>query len=185
MQKKQVTVRVQVGELKGRVIKVPEVLGLRPTMGRVRETTMQWLRPYLPGMRVLDMFAGSGILGFEAFSLGASWVDWVDSSPHVVDAIERQRVAFGVQGQALVGRQPEMLRRLTGGYDCVFVDPPFDASLLPQTVLALKKSSLLNPGAMIYLEGPRDTLSQLCEHWVGYRLKKQGQIEYGLWKYDV
>src|SRR3990167_7917208 len=88
------TVRIIAGEWRGRRLKVPDIKDLRPTPDRVRETLFNWLAPYIAGARCLDLFAGSGVLGFESLSRGASTVTMVDESPDVVSLIKEQLELF-------------------------------------------------------------------------------------------
>ena len=83
-------VRIIGGEWRGRKLKVPAVLNLRPTPDRVRETLFNWLHAYLPGAHCLDAFAGSGVLGFEALSRGAAHVVFVDDSEVVISELKKR-----------------------------------------------------------------------------------------------
>ena len=76
-------VRIIAGKWRGRKLKVPDIKDLRPTPDRVRETLFNWLAPIIEGTHCLDLFAGSGVLGFEALSRGAAYVEMVDQSPEV------------------------------------------------------------------------------------------------------
>src|SRR4029078_7683370 len=83
-------VRIIAGIWRGRRLQVPNIKGLRPTPDRVRETLFNWLSPYIQGARCLDLFAGTGALGFEALSRGASMVEMVEESPVVVKTLQAQ-----------------------------------------------------------------------------------------------
>ena len=82
------SVRIIGGRWRGTRLQVPHKAGLRPTSDRVRETLFNWLMPVLPGARVLDLFAGSGALGLEAASRGASSVQLLEADPQLVQALE-------------------------------------------------------------------------------------------------
>src|SRR3989338_6225352 len=92
---KQGFVRIIGGKWRSRRLKVPDIKDLRPTPDRVRETLFNWLAPILPGARCLDLFAGSGVLGFEALSRGALHVEMVDQSVPVVNLLKEELSQFG------------------------------------------------------------------------------------------
>src|SRR6478735_1572866 len=127
-------VRIIGGRMRGRRLMVPEVPGLRPTPDRVRETLFNWLAPYIGGMRVLDLYAGSGALGLEAASRGAAAVTLVEKGTAAVQVCRRNAAA--VARAAPPSARPEIMVRaasvqsfLTGAagpYDLVFLDPPYD-----------------------------------------------------------
>src|SRR5665213_2266264 len=87
-------VRIIAGKWRGRRLKVPDIKDLRPTPDRVRETLFNWLAPVLPGAYCLDLFAGSGVLGFEALSRGAAHAVMVDQSPDVVALLQEELKTF-------------------------------------------------------------------------------------------
>ena len=124
------TVRIIGGEWKRRQLRFPDALGLRPTPDRVRETLFNWLGQDLSGRRCLDLFAGSGALGFEAASRGAERVIMVEQSPEVVAALENNTrlLAAGdrlriIRGDA-VKSAPSFVSR-EGKFDVLFLDPPY------------------------------------------------------------
>jgi 16S rRNA (guanine966-N2)-methyltransferase len=129
--------------------------GLRPTPDRVRETLFNWLGRDLRGWRVLDAFAGSGALGFEAASRGASDVVLVETDPVLVASLNqvKQRLAAAAlrveRGDALSW----MARAAPAAFDLVMLDPPFDAGL--QAVATLAAVRLVAAGGFVYLEAPQ------------------------------
>lgn len=149
-------VRIIGGLWKRRLIDVVEAPGLRPTPDRVRETLFNWLTHLLGGLHersVLDLFAGSGALGFEAASRGASPVVLVDTSPQVLDALRRAKDALGagqveIRGGDALG-MARTLARAGSRFDLVLVDPPF-ASDLGGAALALAEDLLSNEGLVYY-----------------------------------
>jgi len=144
-------VRIIGGQYRRRMLPFPDADGLRPTPDRVRETLFNWLGQDLPGWRCLDLFAGSGALGFEAASRGAAKVTMVERERTAATALEKNKALLGataieiVRADALVWLAAD---RTT--YDLVFVDPPFAsglaAELLPRLVAHLA------PGGQIYVE---------------------------------
>ena len=120
--------RIVAGEWRGRTIRAPAGKAVRPTRDRVREAWMSILQPQLPGARVLDLFAGSGALGLEALSRGASHADFVDDSVRSLDAIRANVATLGAADRARVTRADAL--RFVGSldvdaYDVAFADPPY------------------------------------------------------------
>lgn len=120
--------RITGGELRGRALEVGA--GVRPTEGRVREALFSIWQAALPGARFLDLFAGSGVVGFEALSRGAAAVTFVEQSPRVARALERAAAQLGARGSVRVWRAslPGASRRLVERperFDLAFADPPY------------------------------------------------------------
>lgn len=178
-------VRIIGGQWRGRLIRFPDAQGLRPTADRVRETLFNWLQFDLHGRRVLDLFAGSGALGFEAASRGAAEVLMLEQSPRVVaqlqqsaEALEAKQLSV-VRGDALsyLGANPDQV------YDVVFLDPPFGKNLLAPALKLLHEQSQVSPGGYIYIEMPtQEAMPELPAGWQVERLKEAGDVRYGLIK---
>ena len=161
-------VRIIGGQWRSRVVRFPDSPGLRPTPDRVRETLFNWLGQRLDGLECLDLFAGSGALGFEALSRGASRVVMVESGREAVEALKRSAQDLGAQQAVIVsGDALAWLKRGEGRFDLAFVDPPYASALLAQAMQHLPAS--LKPGARVYCEsaepiagadGPWRTLKQ-------------------------
>ncbi len=178
-------VRIIGGRWRGSRLAFPDAEGLRPTADRIRETLFNWLAPVLPGAHCLDLFAGSGALGFEAASRGARRVVMLERDPRVVAALEanRERLDDGrIDIHAADALQ--WLRGGSGSFDLVFVDPPFaDRRLLENSIAALAASGCLRPDGRVYLELPRQApLPALPGDWVQERAKKAGQVGYYLFR---
>jgi 16S rRNA (guanine966-N2)-methyltransferase len=125
-------VRIVAGKWRGRRIEAPSDERVRPTGDRVREAWLSIVNPYLPDARVVDLFAGSGALGFEALSRGAQHVDFVDVAAKSLTAIRANAAALGAGDAATVHRADALafVRRLeAGAYDVAFADPPYDLNL--------------------------------------------------------
>ena len=149
--------RITGGRFAGRRLVVPAG-GVRPTADRVRESLFARLGD-LAGQRVLDLFAGSGALGFEALSRGAAAVLFGDRSQAALAAVRRNAAALGVE-DAIELRRGEalaLLRRLAGTprFDLAFLDPPYAAGYLDETLGALAAASLLAPDALVVAESDR------------------------------
>ncbi len=133
------------------MLRFPDVDGLRPTPDRVRETVFNWLGQDLSGRRCLDLFAGSGALGFEALSRGAASVTMVERDPRAFRALRENAALLGAQGLNLVcGDAIEFLRRTPGRFDVVFLDPPFGEQIPDGTWPLLLER--LADGGLLYLE---------------------------------
>ncbi|MFC3122371.1 16S rRNA (guanine(966)-N(2))-methyltransferase RsmD [Agaribacter flavus] len=151
-------VRIISGKHRGRKLTVRDAQGLRPTTDRIKETLFNWLIGDVAGKRVLDMFAGSGSLGFEALSRHADNVTFFELDPKTTDLLrenakqlKENEYVHILQGDAL-----QLANKLTRPVDLVFIDPPFNMGLLDKSVEALLASKNLNPAAKLYLEFESD-----------------------------
>lgn len=180
-------VRIIGGEHKRRQLKVLDRPGLRPTPDRVRETLFNWLAPVVQGARVLDLFAGSGVLGLESLSRGAGWCDLVEKdsgAARLIDAnlemlrlTDRSRVHH-LDALAFMRRPPAR------PYDLVFLDPPYASDLLAKVLVTLVEPGWLAPEARVYVEQP----SRLGVPMVpqGWELLRQGDAgEVGYYLFDI
>ncbi len=158
-------VRIIGGQWKRTRLPVPDLPGLRPTPDRVRETLFNWLGQDLTGWRVVDAFAGTGALGLEAASRGASEVWLVEQDGGQADALRalvRKLQAEGVRVERANGLT--VLQRFAGtGLDLVLLDPPFDAGLHEKAVAASVPA--LAPHGMLYLESPTAWTDAMLEPW--------------------
>ncbi|HSA57037.1 MAG TPA: RsmD family RNA methyltransferase [Gemmatimonadaceae bacterium] len=131
--------RIIAGRWRGRTIKAPRDARVRPTGDRAREAWMMILHHELPGARVLDLYAGSGALGFEALSRGAASVDFVELAPASLKALRENGAALGALEQMRIHRA-EALRfaqRLeVGAFDVAFADPPYGLGMAPKLAMA-------------------------------------------------
>ncbi len=147
-------VRLIGGHYRGRKLPVADRPGLRPTPDRVRETLFNWLGQDLDGWRVLDAFAGSGALGFEAASRGAAEVLLLETDPALVASLRASRERLGAT--AVKVERSEALRWMAGvapqRFEAVLLDPPFDAGL--GVAAAAAAARIVVPDGFVYLEGP-------------------------------
>lgn len=176
------TVRIIGGTWRGRKLTFVEVPGLRPTPDRVRETLFNWLQPHIEGARCLDLFAGSGALGFEALSRGARTAVMLESNTLVVRHLKAQATMLGTHDAHI--EHADALKYLTGAnqpFDVVFIDPPFAATLWGQAAELLSRNGWLAPNALIYVESPvQGEETSLPEHWETLRDKQAGEVRYRL-----
>ncbi|MBI3187433.1 MAG: 16S rRNA (guanine(966)-N(2))-methyltransferase RsmD [Gammaproteobacteria bacterium] len=174
--------RIIGGEWRSRKLPIADVPGLRPSTDRVRETLFNWLQADIAGARCLDLFAGSGALGFEAASRGAREVVLVESDVRAQANLASNIVLLQARQVQLV-RSDAMnwLQQATGSFDVVFIDPPYASQLLAPSCTLLEQRHLLAPQAKIYLEYPAQyELPQLPVNWQIIRGKKAGQVGYYL-----
>jgi len=170
-------VRIVGGEFRGRRIAVPARAGVRPTPERVRETLFNWLGQRLDGAACLDLFAGSGALGFEAASRGAARVVMVEADRSVVAALRRGREQLAAAAVEIVaGDALAYLARGGERFDVVFLDPPFRQNALPALLAALPPR--LQHGARVYAEGDRP--AEAAAPWRELKRARAGQVSYQL-----
>lgn len=148
-------VRIIGGQWKRTRLPVPNVPGLRPTPDRVRETLFNWLGQDLSGWRCIDAFAGTGALGLEAASRGASEVRLIEQDSALVAQLSRLQLRLQAAAVRVErGDGVRALQRLApASMDLVLLDPPFDSPLLAQALPEAARA--LAPQGFVYLESPR------------------------------
>ncbi len=175
--------RIVAGNWRSRRLEIAEVPGLRPTPARVRETLFNWLAPDLAGARCLDLFAGTGALGLEALSRGATSCVFVENSTKVAATLKKNIALLDAAG-AIV-REIDALEFLqepaNAAFDIVFLDPPFAAGMHAELCRLLVGRSLLADQARIYIEEDRSSPAiDLPERWQAVRTKNAGNVRYSL-----
>ena len=167
-----------------RLVFPPTEPPIRPTPDRVRETLFNWLQGVVTGARCLDLFAGSGALGFEALSRGANEVQFVDSHPVIAGYLREMLVQFQVEGSSVC--TADAFTYLEGGigrFDLIFLDPPFRDQRHALLLDALNRGGHLNPHALVFLEWHRDrSLKPLAlpAGWIFRRQGHCGQVAFAL-----
>jgi len=170
-------VRIIGGEYRSRVIRVPARAGLRPTPDRVRETLFNWLGQDLAGLACLDLYAGSGALGFEAASRRAARVVMVEADRVALAALERSRKALGAERvEVVAGEALAYLARARERFDVVFLDPPFRQNAVPAVLEKLPPR--LQRGARAYVEAEAPVAAGAA--WVELKRGRAGQVSYQL-----
>jgi 16S rRNA (guanine966-N2)-methyltransferase len=175
--------RIIGGTWRGRKLAFDPAPGLRPTPDRVRETLFNWLAPTIQGARCLDLFAGTGALGFEALSRGATTVVFVDTSRRATKAIEKSAQVLDAAGAIVHCTDAEDYLRAARdeSFDIVFLDPPFADDRLDELCRLIDELGLLAPGARVYLEQDRAKPGiTLPEHWQLFKDKTAGNVRYML-----
>jgi len=170
-------VRIIGGQHRSRVIRFSEAEGLRPTPDRVRETLFNWLGQDMEGKDCLDLFAGSGVLGFEAQSRQARSVVMVEREPRVFQALQANAQALKAQNVELIrGDALEYAARSRQKFHLVFLDPPYQSDLLARALPQVRKC--LTPDGMVYAENGAPL--EFGPEWTVWRQGKAGGVFYYL-----
>ncbi|MBY0500088.1 MAG: 16S rRNA (guanine(966)-N(2))-methyltransferase RsmD [Nitrosomonas sp.] len=170
-------IRIIGGQWRSRLLTFPGHPDLRPTANRVRETIFNWLEQDLSGLRCLDLFAGSGALGFEAASRGAAHVVMVDNDVQVYKALRENKERLqAMQVELLLMNALDFMQSDVRKFDVIFLDPPYRLDLLPQLMSLL--SSHLEEDGLVYSEA-RDTWTP-DKQWRVHRSAKAGTVRYQL-----
>lgn len=196
MQKnRQTTLRIIGGKWRGRKLKVCQSQYIRPTPNRVRETLFNWLALVIKDAICLDMFAGSGALGFEALSRGAKQVVMIDQSRDVIKTLKENAkilntidVAFWhhkftCRGGDHPAQSEGFPAPTTFKFDVVFLDPPFHQEFIGPCCRWLEYIDCLQPNAFIYVEAEKKLQPlPVPVNWELYKHKVAGQVNYSLWQ---
>ena len=177
------SVRIIAGEWRGRRIPIVAETAVRPTPDRVRETVFNWLQTRIEGARVLDLYAGTGALGFESLSRGAAEAWFVEEDARLVEALKTQAETFGAKPSIVRQDAAAFLRgRAAQRFDVVFVDPPYALPVEP--LLELLPAWVAEEG-VAYVERPLPAgLPQiLAGEWL--KRSRAGTVEYGLLRFAV
>lgn len=176
-------IRIIGGSLRNSRLEVPELVGLRPTPERVRETLFNWLAPAVNGARVLDLCAGTGALGIEALSRGAASACFVEPEPRAAQALRDNLVRLKVScGEVAVGTAQAFLRAAPRPFDLVLLDPPFALDAWAALADALEAGGWLAARAWVYVESPRDVVPVLPMCWALHREGRAGEVRYALYR---
>lgn len=176
-------VRIIGGEWRGRRLPVVDVPGLRPSGDRARETLFNWLQFSIRGARCADLFAGTGVLGLEAWSRGAAEVTLVENMPLAVQALRAALVKLGVPGPKAGIHLAEtdalnwLHLREPASLDIVFIDPPFGSGLELQAMGLLADRGLVRDGGLVYIESASS--ASPCHPGLGWEITKErtlGQV---------
>ena len=182
--KKSGSVRIISGQWRGRRLPVLDAEGLRPSTDRTRETLFNWLMAHVQGSRVLDVFAGSGVLGLEALSRYARETVFIEKHAPTAKQLIANLNTLKAVAEVHCNDAMAVLPTLSAPFDLIFVDPPFGQDLVNPCLTALHKHQLLAANALIYVEqeinGPALALPPGCEV---IKQKQTGQLAYCLLEY--
>jgi 16S rRNA (guanine966-N2)-methyltransferase len=177
------SVRIIAGEWRGRRIPIVAETEVRPTPDRVRETVFNWLQPRIEGARVLDLYAGTGALGFESLSRGAAEAWFVEQDPRLVEAIYAQADTFGAKPRIVRQDAASFLRGAAPQrFDLVFLDPPY---ALPVEPLVELLPAWLAAEGVVYVERPLPGGLPAVGGSEWRKRSHAGAVEYGLLSFAV
>jgi 16S rRNA (guanine966-N2)-methyltransferase len=172
-------VRIIAGKWRSRLLKFPPTAQLRPTPDRVRETLFNWLGQRLDGLACLDLFAGSGALGFEALSRGAARAVMVEADRAAAQALRENVEVLRAEGAQVVQRDAMAYLGEAGEkFDVAFIDAPYASDLALRAMQKLP--ARLNPGARVYVETSQPL--DLGAPWTPLREDRAGAVRYALYE---
>lgn len=181
--------RLTGGEYSGRLLKVPAD-GTRPTQDKVRAAIFSSLAATVPGARVLDLFAGTGALGLEAWSRGAAWIEWVESGKNALRVLRGNVAALGVPAEAGRVLAADVFRLLAAPcagtpFDLALADPPYaeaqDKGWQAQLAAALARNGWVRPGGVFVFETEGKAPPPTLPDWRLARDKTYGSTRVLIW----
>lgn len=179
--KKLNTVRINAGEWRSRLIKFPDAEGLRPTPERVRQTVFNWLGQDLTGKTCLDLFAGTGVMGFEALSRNAKAVVLVEKTSVVYQSILENKATLQANSAQVLNMDAlNFLGKNQQLFDLVFLDPPYNQGWLDKVLPLLPVH--LNKDGLVYAEA--EYAIQPGDTWQIIKQSKAGNVFYHLLKFS-
>jgi 16S rRNA (guanine(966)-N(2))-methyltransferase RsmD len=182
------SVRINAGTWRSRLIKFPDAEGLRPSPERVRQTLFNWLGQDLSGLHCLDLFAGTGVMGFEALSRGASAVTMVEKSSLACAALHANKTLLNAAAASIVHQDAlQFLAQNSQSYQLIFLDPPYNkawlAQVMPQLASCLHDDGRLYVEAEFALDEAKQADSQpFLAGWQVLKQSKAGNVFYHLLK---
>ena len=185
------SLRIIGGTWRSRRIQFIDSPKIRPTPDRVRETLFNWLASNINGATCLDLFAGSGALGFEAISRGADQAVLVEEDTRIAAMLNEQKDQFNTQTIEIRNQNAlTYLQNENQQYDVIFLDPPFDSDLLEKVIPIILKQQLLNDHGLLYVESAVQqnsikSLEILLETLSCIREKESGEVRYALYARDI
>jgi 16S rRNA (guanine966-N2)-methyltransferase len=175
--------RIVAGSLRGSRIDVADRDGLRPSSDRVRETLFNWLAPTIQGMRCLDLFAGTGALGIEAFSRGAGACVFVERDRDLAKQLESTLARLKVtQGSVVCADALGWLAQPAKPFDLVFLDPPFSGNLWSEAARRLESGGWLGDNALVHVESPLGSVPDLPSNWIPHRESRAGAVSFAVYR---
>ncbi|MBU2977312.1 16S rRNA (guanine(966)-N(2))-methyltransferase RsmD [Alteromonas sp. C1M14] len=179
-------VRIIAGQWRGRKLPVADTDGLRPTTDRNKETLFNWLMADLHDAQCLDVFAGSGGLGFEALSRYAGHCTFVEYDRAVAEQLSKNVSVLHANAKVIQSDALKALPTLGQRFDIIFIDPPFNKNLAPPALQLILQHGLVNPDGVIYVEqeinaAPLPTDPRLVQ----IKEKRLAQVQYQLLRYQA
>lgn len=178
-------VRIIGGKWRSRQLQFPSINALRPTPDAVRETVFNWLAPTIRGRTCLDLYAGSGALGFEAVSRGAQRAFLIENNPKAAKALHsnQQKIDSGKQINITTCAALHYLSTTKETFDLVFLDPPFASDELEKACYQLQKHGLIAAKGLIYIEHACDYEKRyLPDNWIKLKTSERGGVSCTLYE---
>ena len=175
--------RIVAGNWRSRLLQIADVPGLRPTSARIRETLFNWLAPDIHGASCLDLCAGTGALGLEALSRGASRVVFVEKSALATATLKHNIATLEAAGAEVLTLDARdfLASEPTRAFDIVFLDPPFAEEMHDELCRLLTERGWLAAGARVYIESDSGKAAPcLPRNWLVLKNKKAGNVRYML-----
>ena len=173
--------RIVAGNWRSRLLQIADVPGLQPTSVRIRETLFNWLAPRIHGAKCLDLCAGTGALGLEALSRGASRVVFVERSVVAAKYLDLNIASLGASGTEIhnVDAAKYLQESPVEAFDVVFLDPPFADDLYDELCRLLATEGWLAADARVYIEMD-GSQPEVCvpENWRVLKNKTAGKVRY-------
>lgn len=180
------TFRVIAGQWRGRRFSFAKNPAIRPTPDRVKETVFNWLQPLVTGARCADLFAGSGALGFEALSRGASAMQFVEYDRDTVRTIDALLADLAAKDRAKVTQGDAWSWQPAEPLDLIFADPPFADERVGDWLAKIASAQMLLDGGYLYLEQPSNrALPVLPDEFSLWKEKTAGQVTYRVLQFNV
>jgi 16S rRNA (guanine966-N2)-methyltransferase len=176
-------IRIIGGSLRNSRLQVPDLPGLRPTPERVRETLFNWLAPVIEGARCLDLCAGTGALGIEAWSRGAASVQFVERDTRAAKALRENLTRLRIDHNPVTTLDADtFLHGAAHAFDLVFLDPPFALGLWAELARQLEAGGWLAANALIYVESSLADVPDLPPNWSLHREGRAGEVRFALYR---
>ena len=179
-------IRIISGQFKGRKLPVLDAEGLRPTTDRTKETLFNWLMSDVRDSQCLDCFAGSGGLGFESLSRGASHVTFIEKDAKAAAQLKQNLSTLKVGtdlAELLNIDAASFLEKTERTFDLIFLDPPFNKQLLPLVLEIIYRRQLLNTNGLVYIECENENAHyQVPAGWHCLKQKQTKQVDYRLYQ---
>ena len=175
-------VRILGGKFKGKLLPVLDVEGLRPTPSRVREIIFSWIKDSLGNAKVLDLFAGSGALGLEAYSRGAKDVTLVELDKDNSSNLKVIAKSMSYDEIHVINEDAlHFLENVSSTFNIVFIDPPYKLNIYKDVLTSLLKRNLINENSIVYVEMQNGS-SQSVPGYEIFREHSAGNAKYSLWR---
>lgn len=175
-------IRIIGGQWRRRKLDVFDLEGLRPTPDRVRETLFNWLAPEIEGATCLDLFAGTGALGFESLSRGAASVVMVEKNRDIARHLQQQAQVLGADSIEIICADASVwLHQCSRPFDIIFIDPPYSDDQVGKIIRQLVECQCIHPQSLIYAESDHP-LGETDPRIQAVKSGKAGKVIYQLLK---